>query len=129
MSNLDSKYIINLGLMSDYENEIMKFSMSDKNTSDFFVNIIRNYTGMNRLLSKATLTLYVRKPDGTYLNMRLVYNKQKKMYYCNLGDEFTNLEGTYNCQVAIELDGEIKMIRTKFKYYVEEDIPSTMINE
>lgn len=123
MSNLDSKYAINLDLIQESKNNIMYFSLSDNETSDFFINITRNGTGINEDLADKTVTLYVVKPNNNFNFLNLSYDDSKKMYYCNLSNEFKNIKGNYMAQVVVydSTTKEQKVTRSKFKYCVEND--------
>lgn len=128
MSNLNTKYVVNLDLNTSLENEMLEFSLSDSNTSDFYINLSKNETDINKEASKHIVTLYVVKPNGNFRYLDLVYDKDKRMYYCNLGEELKNVTGKYIAQVVI-LDsntGERKATKSKFKYHVSSDILSDM---
>ena len=128
MSNLNTKYVVNLDLNAYIENEVLEFSLSDNNTSDFYINLSKNESDINKEASKNIVTLYVVKPNGNFRYLDLVYDKDKRMYYCNLGEELKNVTGKYVAQVVI-LDsstGERKATTSKFKYHVSSDILSDM---
>ena len=126
MSNLDSKYIINLDLMQDTKNNTMHFNLSDSETSDFWINITRYTVDINEELLDKTVTLYVVKPNKNVEFENISYDSTEKMYYCNLSSEFKNIKGNYTAQVVIydSSTKERKVTRSKFKYYVEDDILS-----
>lgn len=126
MSNLDSKYIINLDLMQDTKNNTMHFNLSDSETSDFWINITRYGVDINEELLDKTVTLYVVKPNKNVEFGNISYDSTEKMYYCNLSSEFKNIKGNYTAQVVIydSSTKERKVTRSKFKYYVEDDILS-----
>ena len=126
MSNLDSKYIINLDLMQDTKNNTMHFNLSDSETSDFWINITRYGVDINEELLDKTVTLYVIKPNKNVEFGNISYDSTEKMYYCNLSSEFKNIKGNYTAQVVIydSSTKERKVTRSKFKYYVEDDILS-----
>lgn len=127
MSNfLDSKYIINLDLMQDTRNNTMHFNLSDSETSDFWINITRYTVDINEELLDKTVTLYVVKPNKNVEFGNISYDSTEKMYYCNLSSEFKNIKGNYTAQVVIydSSTKERKVTRSKFKYYVEDDILS-----
>lgn len=126
MSNLDSKYIINLDLMQDTKNNTMHFNLSDSETSDFWINITRYTVDINEELLDKTVTLYVVKPNKNVEFGNISYDSTEKMYYCNLSSEFKNIKGNYTAQVVIydSSTKERKVTRSKFKYYVEDDILS-----
>ena len=59
MSDLDKKYTIRLDLINNIQNEKMRFSLSDNETSDFYIKITKS-TGKVDLTDKI-VKLYVVK--------------------------------------------------------------------
>ena len=57
MSDLDKKYTIRLDLINNIQNEKMRFSLSDNETSDFYIKITKS-TGKVDLTDKI-VKLYV----------------------------------------------------------------------
>ena len=124
---LDKKYkAIYLDLISRKENGLkMEFSLSDNQTSDFYINITRN--GFKIDLTNFKTTLYIKNPNGDVLKKELTkYDKQNNLYYCNLEDKYKNIEGKYICQIIVEnTDTTEKVVPLgKFYYTVEHDIIS-----
>lgn len=126
MSKLDTNYIINLDLIKDRVNSVMKFCLVDVETSDFYLVLYNNGT---RIFDKNyTVTLYVVKPNGNFKNIELEPKENLKKYYCNLPDTLKNIHGEYLCQVIVfdNLTGEKKISKSKFKYSVDLDLASEM---
>ena len=100
---LDKRYkAMKLDLISDKEdNLLMKFSLSDNQTSDFYINITRDNSKIN--LSDYKTTLYIETPNKEILKKELTeYDEASTLYYCNLETEYKNEVGEYHCQIMIE---------------------------
>ena len=126
MSKLDTNYIINLDLIKDRANSVMKFGLVDVETSDFYLMLYNNGT---RIFDKNYIvTLCIVKPNGNFKNIELEPKESLKRYYCNLPDTLKNIPGEYVCQVLIfdNLTGEKKVSKSKFKYSVDLDLVSEM---
>ena len=126
MSKLDTNYIINLDLIKDRANSVMKFGLVDVETSDFYLMLYNNGT---RIFDKNYIvTLCIVKPNGNFKNIELEPKESLKRYYCNLPDTLKNIPGEYVCQVLIfdNLTGEKKISKSKFKYSVDMDLASEM---
>ena len=126
MSKLDTNYIINLDLIKDRANSVMKFGLVDVETSDFYLMLYNNGT---RIFDKNYIvTLCIVKPNGNFKNIELEPKESLKKYYCNLPDTLKNIPGEYVCQVLIfdNLTGEKKISKSKFKYSVDLDLASEM---
>ena len=126
MSKLDTNYIINLDLIKDRANSVMKFGLVDVETSDFYLMLYNNGT---RIFDKNYIvTLCIVKPNGNFKNIELEPKESLKRYYCNLPDTLKNIPGEYVCQVLIfdNLTGEKKISKSKFKYSVDLDLASEM---
>lgn len=123
MSILDKKYkLIKLDLVEKtYNNDLnMYFSISDNETSDFYIQITKNLVEID--LSDFQVTLHVLKPDGKTKKMDLTQNEEG-LFYCNLTVLFKNKLGTYSCQVFIENEEyERVATRSKFTYEVGDDL-------
>lgn len=124
---LDKKYkFIQLDLILEEENNLnMIFSLSDNQTSDFYITIKKNNEKID--LSKYKTTLYIKNPKNTILHKELKdYDKTKNLFYCNLENAYKNIEGNYNCQVIIEDTETTEKIVPlgKFSYNVKKDIIS-----
>lgn len=127
---LDKKYkAIYLDLISRKENGLkMEFSLSDNQTSDFYINITRN--GFKIDLTNFKTTLYIKNPNGDVLKKELTkYDKNNNLYYCNLEDKYKNIEGKYSCQIIVEdkITAEKVVPLNKFLYEVNKDIMSEEI--
>lgn len=124
---LDKKYkAIYLDLISRKENGLkMEFSLSDNQTSDFYINITRN--GFKIDLTNFKTTLYIKNPNGDVLKKELTkYDKNNNLYYCNLEDKYKNIEGKYSCQIIIEDKSTTEKVvpLNTFLYEVNKDIMS-----
>lgn len=127
---LDKKYkAIYLDLISRKENNLkMEFSLSDNQTSDFYINITKN--GFKIDLTEFKITLYIKNPIGTILKKELTnYDRQNNLYYCNLENKYKNIEGKYSCQIIVEdkITAEKVVPLNKFLYEVNKDIMSEEI--
>ena len=127
MSNLDKKYSIHLDLINNIKNENMKFSLSDNETSDFYIKITKSMGEVD--LTDKVVNLYVVKP-----NKNVVYTtvtpyiecNGTNVFYCDLPNNFKNIKGSYYAQILIEdiITGEKVVTPSKFSYTVESDIIS-----
>lgn len=121
---LDKRYkAMKLDLISDKEdNLLMKFSLSDNQTSDFYINITRDDSKIN--LSDYKTTLYIETPNKEILKKELTeYDETSNLYYCNLETEYKNTVGEYHCQIMIEDEHTNERIipLNDFKYKVFDD--------
>ena len=126
MSKLDTNHIINLDLVKNRVNSVMKFGLADVETSDFYLVLYNNGT---RVFDRNYIvTLYIVKPNGTFRNIELEPKEGLKRYYCNLPDTLKNIPGEYVCQAVVfdNLTGEKKISKSKFKYSVDLDLASEM---
>ena len=126
MSKLDTNHVVNLDLVKDRVNSVIKFGLADVETSDFFVGL---YNNGSRVFDKDYIvTLYIVKPNGTFRNIKLEPKEGLKKYYCNLPDTLKNIPGEYVCQVMVfdNLTNEKKISKSKFKYSVSVDLASEM---
>lgn len=127
MSNLDKKYSIHLDLINNIKNENMKFSLSDNETSDFYIKITKSMISID--LADKVVSLYVVKPNKNVVHTTVtLYTKCKKanVFYCDLPNNFKNIKGSYYAQIAVEdtITGEKVVTPSKFSYTVESDIIS-----
>lgn len=126
MSVLDKGYrTIYLDLIKEtYNFDIdMCFSISDIETSDFFIKITKN--GKEIDLSEYNTYLWILKKDNTKEYKKLIQEKDEKgLFYCNLENEFKNVIGDYKAQVLIKDTDGIEQIATRscFSYRVKDDI-------
>lgn len=128
---LDKRYkSICLDLTQSKSNSLkLIFSISDNQTSDFYINITKN--GFKIDLSKYKTFLYIKNPYGAILEKELTsYNVSTNLYYCNLDDDYKNLVGKYECQIMIQdaTTGEKLVLQDTFNYTVEHDIISEKDN-
>ena len=127
MSNLDKKYSIRLDLINNIRNENMKFSLSDNETSDFYIEITKSMKKID--LTNKTVRLYVVKPNKNVIYTEItLYTEGNKpnVFYCDLPNNFKNVKGSYYAQILIEdiITGEKVVTPSKFSYTVESDIIS-----
>ena len=126
MSNLDTNYVVNLDLVKDRVNSVIKFGLADVETSDFYLGL---YNNGSRVFDKDYIvTLYIVKPNGTFRNIELEPKVGLKKYYCNLPDTLKNIPGEYVCQAVVfdNSTSEKKISKSKFKYSVDLDLASEM---
>lgn len=124
---LDKKYkAICLDLILNTQNNLnMTFSLSDNQTSDFYININKNSLKID--LTGYKTTLYIKNPNNEILSKELTeYDKTNNLYYCNLENKYKNIEGTYVCQIIIEDSETTEKIvpLSVFEYEVKKDIIS-----
>ena len=127
MSDLDKKYTIRLDLINNIQNEKMRFSLSDNETSDFYIKVTKS-TGKVDLTDK-TVKLYVVKPNKNVVYITVTpYTEcnDTNVFYCDLPNDFKNIKGTYYAQMLVEdiITGEKVVAPSKFSYIVESDIMS-----
>lgn len=124
---LDKRYkSIYLDLAQKKTNNLnMVFSISDNQTSDFYINITKN--GFKIDLSNYKTILYIKNPDGVILEKELTsYDISTNLYYCNLDNDYKNIEGRYECQIMIQntSTGEKVVLQDTFSYNVNKDMIS-----
>ena len=124
---LDKKYkAIELDLVLEKKrNPLMKFSLSDNQTSDFYINVTRNNGKID--LTDYKVTLYVKTPKNEVINKQLLsYDKESNLFYCNLDTDFKNVVGKYLCELLIEDENTTEKIvpLNDFYYEVKDDIIS-----
>ena len=129
MSDLDKKYTICLDLINNIQNEKMRFSLSDNETSDFYINITKSMKKVD--LTYKTVKLYVVKPNKNVIYTTVTpYTEcnDTNVFYCDLPNNFKNIKGTYYAQMLVEdiITGEKVVAPSKFSYIVESDIMSEM---
>ena len=129
MSDLDKKYTIRLDLINNIQNEKMRFSLSDNETSDFYINITKSTKKVD--LTYKTVKLYVVKPNKNVIYTTVTpYTEfnDTNVFYCDLPNDFKNIKGTYYAQMLVEdmITGEKVVAPSKFSYIVESDIMSEM---
>ena len=127
MSNLDKKYSVNLDLINNIKNKNMKFSLSDNETSDFYIEITKSMKKID--LTNKTVRLYVVKPNKNVIYTEITLyteGNEPNVFYCDLPNNFKNVKGSYYAQILIEdiITGEKVVTPSKFSYTVESDIIS-----
>lgn len=123
MSNLDKNYMLKLDLVEKIKNDEMEFSISDNDTSVFYVVITRNQEKVD--LKNAQVTFYVIKPDKkSYKSTNLVFDSSKELFYCNLTSEFKDKIGQYVGQIVVydSSTQEKIIIPSRINYVVNSDI-------
>ena len=135
---LDKQYkFIQLDLNTIKQNTLdMEFSISDNQTSDFYIIIKKNDNKID--LSEYKTTLYIKNPNDIVLHKELTdYNKTDNVFYCNLESIYKNIEGKYSCQIIIENPGTTEKVVPLGEFYYtvkndiiseESDIPSGEVN-
>ena len=126
MSKLHTNHVVNLHLVKDRVNSVMKLCLADVETSDFFIGL---YNNEKFLFNKDYIvTLYILKPDGSFINIELTPKVNLKKYYCNLTSELKNIPGEYLCYITVlnNKTKEIKTSKSKFKYFVNLDVASEL---
>lgn len=127
MSILDTRYkTIYLDFILNKVNDIdLVFSISDLETSDFFVKVTKNNEEID--LSSFKTVLWILKEDGTTDTKDLVQDeKEPGLFYCNLENKYKSKIGTYKAQILVKDPNtlEQKLTKSIFKYLVTDDIPN-----
>ena len=122
MSALDKQYVIKLDLNKETYNEDMEFSISDLETSDFWIDIKKSRKTID--FTDFNVVLYITKPNGNIRTLDAVFDMENKMYYCNLTTETKNLLGDYEIQVIVNNfdENERLVVPSRIKYHVVNDI-------
>ena len=122
MSNLDKNYMLKLDLVEKIKNDEMEFSLSDNDTSVFYVSITRNEEKVD--LRDTQVTFYVIKPDKTYKSTTLTFDGTKELFSCNLTNEFKDTIGQYVGQIVVydSSTQEKVIIPSRIYYSVNSDI-------
>ena len=122
MSVLDKQYVIKLDLNKETYNEDMEFSISDLETSDFWIDIKKSRKTID--FTDYNVVLYITKPNGNIRTVEAVFDMENKMYYCNLTTETKNLLGDYEIQVIVNNfdENERLVVPSRIKYHVVNDI-------
>ena len=122
MSALDKQYVIKLDLNKETYNEDMEFSISDLETSDFWIDIKKSRKTID--FTDYNVVLYITKPNGNIRTVEAVFDMENKMYYCNLTNETKNLLGNYDVQVIVNnfSENERLVVPSRIKYHVVNDI-------
>lgn len=122
MSALDKQYVIKLDLNKETYNEDMEFSISDLETSDFWIDIKKSRKTID--FTDCNVVLYITKPNGNIRTVEAVFDMENKMYYCNLTNETKNLLGNYDVQVIVNnfSENERLVVPSRIKYHVINDI-------
>ena len=123
MSNLDKNYMLKLDLVEKIKNDEMEFSLSDNDTSVFYITITRNEEKVD--LKNAQVTFYVIKPDKrSYKSTDLIFDSSKELFYCNLTSEFKDETGQYVGQIVVydSSTQEKIIVPSRIYYTVNSDI-------
>lgn len=125
MSILDTRYkTIYLDFILNKVNDIdLVFSISDLETSDFYVKVTKNNEEID--LSSFKTILWILKDDGTTDTKDLTQDeKELGLFYCNLENRYKNQVGVYKAQVLVKDPNTLEQKMTgKFEYTVTKDIP------
>lgn len=127
MSILDTRYkTICLDFILNKVNDIdLVFSISDLETSDFYIKVTKNNEEID--LSSFKTVLWILKDDGTTYTKDLTQDeKELGLFYCNLENKYKNKIGTYKAQILVkDLNTlEQKLTKSIFQYIVTDDIPN-----
>lgn len=112
-------------VLEKMNNSLMRFSLSDNQTSDFYISITRNNGKID--LSDYKVVLYIKNPNDVILKKELTkYDTETNLFYCNLENKYKNINGEYICQIIIEdvLTTEKLVPLSEFRYEVKNDIIS-----
>ena len=122
MSTLDKQYVIKLDLNKETYNEDMEFSISDLETSDFWIDIKKSRKTID--FTDYNVVLYITKPNGNIRTIEAIFDMENKMHYCNLTTETKNLLGDYEIQVIVNNfdENERLVVPSRIKYHVVNDI-------
>lgn len=122
MSALDKQYVIKLDLNKETYNEDMEFSISDLETSDFWIDIKKSRKTID--FTDCNIVLYITKPNGNIRTLDAVFDVSNRMHYCNLTTETKNLLGDYEIQVVVNdfSKNERLVVPSRIKYHVVNDI-------
>lgn len=119
MSNLDKRYAIRLDTKKKYYNTIPKFSISDTETSDFYIKITNDYKLVD--INNAIVTMcYIDPNNSIDVAFIDVVANETGVVYCNLKPSQKNKLGTWKARLLITL-GEEKIVTDSFTYQVEND--------
>lgn len=121
MSALDKQYVIKLDLNKETYNEDMEFSISDLETSDFWIDIKKSRKTID--FTDYNVVLYITKPNGNIRTLDAVFDVSNRMHYCNLTTETKNLLGDYEIQVVVNdfSKSERLVVPSRIKYHVIND--------
>lgn len=124
MSILDKKYkLAQLDLIEKTYNQDLNmiFSLSDNETSDFYLKITKNLVNID--LSDFSVVLWIKKPDNTTIS-KTVQQDENGLFYCNLENKYKDQKGKYEVQAFIEDAETFERIATlsTFSYEVIDDI-------
>ena len=122
MSALDKQYVIKLDLNKETYNEDMEFSISDLETSDFWIDIKKSRKTID--FTDCNIVLYITKPNGNIRTLDAVFDVSNRMHYCNLTTETKNLLGDYEIQVVVNdfNKSERLVVPSRIRYHVVNDI-------
>ena len=109
---------ITLDLQRNIKNETLEFYISDDETSDFYVKVLRANNPIE--LNKAIVTLCVIDPKGVSKSQFMEATNKTGLVYCKLKDSLKNVAGTYQARMLVVLQDE-KVVTDSFNYTVKDD--------
>lgn len=125
ISILDTRYqTVYLDFILNKVNDIdLVFSISDLETSDFYVKVTKNNEEID--LKDFQTNLWILKQDGTTDTKDLTQDENELgLFYCNLENRYKNQVGVYKAQVLVKDPNTLEQKMTgKFEYTVKKDIP------
>lgn len=109
---------ITLDLQRNIKNETLEFYISDDETSDFYVKVLRANNPIE--LNKAVVTLCVIDPKGVSKSQFMEVTDKTGIIYCKLKDSLKNVAGTYQARILVVCQDE-KIVTDSFSYTIKPD--------
>ena len=109
---------ITLDLQRNIKNETLEFYISDDETSDFYVKVLRSNNPVE--LDKAIVTLCVIDPNGVSKSQFMEVTDKTGIIYCKLKDSLKNVTGTYQAKILVVCQDE-KIVTESFNYAIKDD--------
>lgn len=128
MSNLDRIYDLNLDIVHKVKNDKMEFSLSDVDTSMFYVTFMRNKKVLD--LKGNLITFYMVKPNNIITHIDLQYDSVEERFYCDLTGDCKDIKGNYVGQIIINdsSTGKRIVVPSIISYAVVTDILENISN-
>lgn len=109
---------ITLDLQRNIRNETLEFYISDDETSDFYVKVLRANNPVE--LDKAIITLCVIDPKGASKSQFMEVTDKTGIIYCKLKDSLKNVAGIYQARILVVCQDE-KIVTDSFSYTIKDD--------
>lgn len=109
---------ITLDLQRDIRNETLEFYISDDETSDFYVKVLRANNPIE--LNNAIVTLCVIDPKGVSKSQFMEVTDKTGIVYCKLKDSLKSVAGTYQARILVVCQDE-KIVTDSFSYTIKDD--------